>query len=426
MPTIDIPENLHFKCIRCGKCCRGWPVGLTQKDYNRLRHYAWRRVEPQLAERKLFAEVKRFGRVQQARTALQDNGDCAFLDEDTACLIHKRLGFRAKPLGCRLYPFTIAQTPTGFCVGARFSCPAIAQGLGPPLTDAVKALTALATELYPTPAPMDADVPFSSPLQRAPWGDVLAVDEAVQDVLAYDELTLGQRLRVVERILSQMGQADMSKLSGPKLGELFEMIVPAFAQECLESAAPQPDRLDLRLVSQLLGFVHTRAPIEYQNASLLGRAAIRWRLFRERSRYPLLAAAVAWDQLPEPVMLEAVWSAPARPLEPAAAERLLFYLRVKLASRAALGAPFGSYPYIHGVRLNIAFTAIAAWFAKARALGQGRDTVTRDDVTSALEHVDMPYFSGSGGAIAARARSLCTHYGSAIADVAASLVDGGE
>lgn len=421
MGSIHIPPYLRFECLRCGKCCRGWPIGLTRAEHERLADYAWERVEPQLAGRQLFV-----GSSGRARTALRANGDCVFLGEQNTCLVHKHLGLQSKPLGCRLYPFTVTPTPSGTYIGARFSCPAIAHLRGQSLASLHEEFAMLCRDV-PAPAASaesHAGVPFRHGAPRMPWSDVQTVDKALDDVLGYGELTLGQRVRVVERLVGQLCEADMGKLSGRPLAELLELIVPAFAQEVLAEDRPPPTRLEQTLMSQFFGFIHSQAPIDFLVKPMLSRAATRWRLFRQRARFAALTADVAWHDAPRPVGVADVWRAGPLPLAEAASDLLLTYLKVKLFAKSALGEPAGAYPYLYGIRLNVAFLAAAAWFAKARALARGEGQVECEDVTAALEHVDAAYTAQAGaGSSVARGRALGVRHGEAIANVAAAIVD---
>jgi Fe-S-cluster containining protein len=59
--------------------------------------------------------------------ARREDDSCIFLEEGTnLCVIHKKYGLKAKPVGCRVYPYNIATTFEGeFSVIPRFDCPAV-------------------------------------------------------------------------------------------------------------------------------------------------------------------------------------------------------------------------------------------------------------------------------------------------------------
>ena len=425
MASIEIPRHLRYDCLRCEQCCRrGWPIGLTRADYDRLKTRDWSQVDPRLADRRLFVvEGKR------ARTALCDDGSCVFLDEDNLCIIHKRLGYQAKPLGCRLYPFTVTRTPSGDYIGVRFSCRAVARLHGRQLTDHRKELSSFCKELFTSAEPTDPRRPvaFSKRAPNVPWADVLTVDKAIDEILGYTELTLGQRILLVERVMDQLAQADMSKLTGGALPGLFELIVPAFAQDVLGGEPVRLAGIEQRLMSQFFGYVHTQVPPGFLASSLPSRLATRWRLFRHRTRFALLKGDIGWAELEEPVRVRDVWKADSIPMSESALDLLLTYLKVRQFAKSAMGEPFGSRPYLYGARLNVAFLAAVAWFAKARALGRGAASVDAEDVSAALEHVDAAYLpKGGSGSPMELGQKLAVRHAAVVARTAAALVDEGQ
>ncbi len=424
MPTLHIPDSIHYECIRCGKCCRrGWPIGLTEGEYHRIRHYAWHRVEPSLAGREWVVEKRRLGRVAQARLALREDGACVFLTDDNLCLIHKRLGYRAKPVGGRLYPFAITQAPDGFYVGVRFSCPAVAAKIGPPVTEYRKEFAAFCTQLFEQePAPTDATVPFGLRSRRMLWGDVLRVDAALSNVLRMEDLPPALRLLLIEALVEQLMKADMRKVTGERINDMFDALVPALAEELLARGAEPATGIDRRLTTQFFGYLHTQVPADFLVSSWSRRMAVRWGFFMQRAAFAMLSGELDWDELDEPLPVADAWRAEPLPMSPDAAERLLEYLRAKFVSKRALGHPFGTYPYLLGVRLNLAFAAAAAWYAQAHAISRRADQVELQDLAPALSHADLPHFASAGAASPfARARQLCTKHGDSIARVAAHL-----
>ena len=424
MASIEIPRYLRYDCLRCEQCCRrGWPIGLAHADYDRLKTRDWGQLDPQLADRRLFVVEG-----HRARTALCDDGSCVFLDEDNLCIIHKRLGYQTKPLGCRLYPFTITRTPSGNYVGVRFSCRAVAQLHGRQLTDHRKELSSFCKELFPSREPTDprSPVAFSSRAPSVPWSDILTVDRAIDEILGYTELTLGQRILLLERVVDQLAQADMSKLTGAALSELLELIVPAFAQEVLADDPVQLMSIERRLITQFFGRVHTQVPPEFLASSRLSRLRTRWRLFRQQARFVSLKGEIGWSQLEGPVQVRDVWEAGSFPMSESALDLLLTYLKVKLFSKSGLGEPLGACPFLYAIRLNVAFLVAVAWFARARALSRGAGEVEQVDVSAALEHVDAAYVSrGEAGSPMALGQKLARRHGDAVARAAATLVDQG-
>lgn len=74
--------------------------------------------------------------------AYDENGHCHFL-QDKLCGLHKQHGLSHKPVICRLYPFTIVNTPDGHFVSLLFSCPSVIAGHGKPVEQHSEELQAL-------------------------------------------------------------------------------------------------------------------------------------------------------------------------------------------------------------------------------------------------------------------------------------------
>jgi Fe-S-cluster containining protein len=99
-PTIQ-PEA-RFACHRCGACCRREPgIELEPEDELRIGQHDWA-AEDERFRRGWRLPGTRPGAPSRLRTR---GGSCIFLDEDSLCRVHKRLGRQAKPLRCRAFPY---------------------------------------------------------------------------------------------------------------------------------------------------------------------------------------------------------------------------------------------------------------------------------------------------------------------------------
>lgn len=138
LPDIHIPEDIRYSCQGCGRCCAGWSVGLTDEDYDRVKDTDWKSLHPELAKKDLFFHrEKEFAEGTSAYphyTAPKDDGSCPFLI-DNLCFIHGHLGENEKPITCRIFPYTFAETPTGIYTGVVFNSMAAVRDIGDPLTE---------------------------------------------------------------------------------------------------------------------------------------------------------------------------------------------------------------------------------------------------------------------------------------------------
>lgn len=132
------PQDVRYSCQGCGRCCSGWSVGLTEQDYNRVKDVDWKSLHPELAKDELF-----FHREQEflAGTAVYPHytkpnaqGSCPFLIDDL-CFIHGHLGGDHKPVSCQIFPYTLAETPTGVYAGVVYTSMAAVRNIGTPLSE---------------------------------------------------------------------------------------------------------------------------------------------------------------------------------------------------------------------------------------------------------------------------------------------------
>ncbi|CAN5353232.1 hypothetical protein BH11CYA1_BH11CYA1_13770 [soil metagenome] len=138
LPDILLPEGINYSCQGCGRCCSGWSVGMTENDYNRVKDIDWKALYPELASKQLFIHrEKEFAEGTAGYphyTAPTEGGSCPFL-VDNLCTIHSHLGEAAKPVACRIFPYTFAETPTGIYTGVSFASMAAIRNIGDPLTE---------------------------------------------------------------------------------------------------------------------------------------------------------------------------------------------------------------------------------------------------------------------------------------------------
>lgn len=155
-PQFIFASRQHFDCCGCGLCCRRFRVSLTPAELKELQRHEWDNlpVSPyciSLGGNLFFNRAPRSDAGASASEARKDSHlpSCAFLDDDSRCRIHSRLGASAKPLSCRGYPFSIIPTfPGEITVSVRMDCPAVMQDKGPEISRHAATVRHLADELH--------------------------------------------------------------------------------------------------------------------------------------------------------------------------------------------------------------------------------------------------------------------------------------
>ncbi len=135
-------SNRDYSCTGCGQCCRRWHVYLPAPERERLARLNWA-AEDRIPEKRTVL-INRLEYIAHTRT-----GECIYLEsEKNTCNIHRKFGYDAKPLGCKVYPYNIATTfPGKFSVIGRFDCPAVRANRGRPMRQAVDDIRAFIKQM---------------------------------------------------------------------------------------------------------------------------------------------------------------------------------------------------------------------------------------------------------------------------------------
>ncbi len=131
---LFLPDSGHqrFSCQGCGRCCRDLSVQLRDDDVQRLAQQDW-------GNRLDGPATVTFRGVTFLRKT--EAGACVFLDEATnRCRIHAEFGAAAKPLACRLYPFTPVPFEQQVAGTLNFACPTVRASTGGELKPQLKEL----------------------------------------------------------------------------------------------------------------------------------------------------------------------------------------------------------------------------------------------------------------------------------------------
>ena len=126
----------RFACVCCGKSCQTLKLGpLLPADVERLLKLDW---SGSGRDTGTFFVDEHDEPVDPHATSLpiflrRTSTGCQFLQDDKLCNVHARFGMAAKPLMCRMFPYTFRATPTAVTVGMRLgecaSAPATSLGL---------------------------------------------------------------------------------------------------------------------------------------------------------------------------------------------------------------------------------------------------------------------------------------------------------
>ncbi len=385
---LVVPPGLRFACRGCGLCCRrGWAIGVAAEERTRLDAVDWPARYPALAGRRLLARAG-----SAWRLAVDDAGACRFLDADNRCPVHAELGLAGKALACRLYPLYFVHAGGEVRVGAHFSCPAVADGDGPPVDAAdpeLRALLALVERLHPPPPP-EADASFL-PGARIGWDALAAFEETLVAMLGQADLPLIRRIVMASRFVDGMA-VRFAEDAEPGEFELLRERTAAKAEEDAHHCGLGPEQLGPmeRMVFRLLaGLASEMAVAGVLSDRLSVRARARLRRIGLAARFCLGRGRAPLGEPEVPLGKRLV--SRGHPLPPSAEQLLARYLQTRFAARAYFGREGWGLPAAQGARMTLALWGIAVWIARHLADARGADAVGDTDVRDAVLLVDHTF-----------------------------------
>jgi lysine-N-methylase len=375
MPRI---AGQRWSCHSCAYCCRALVVHLTDDDRERIEGQGWR-------ERLGVAPFVRIGRGWALNK--RADGACVFLDHSNRCRIHSEFGEQAKPLACRLYPFSVRSVRGGWLVALRFDCPSVIESKGKPieqhrfgLEETVKGLP----DLRPDETAVD--------LQRGVRASAEEADGVVRRFthwLGRDKLPMTGRLIRAARLTTTLAEATLGKVRGPRFAELLDLLFGA--QESESATVPETPTDRQRGMLRQLAFAHAEHVSLAELRSGWGsRMRKRWqqlrsarRLLAGRGRAPNLLGLAANTSIDS---IDTVRPATDRVSD--VEDILTRYLRARFESRSTFGDGYYGWSIVNGLSALWLSVAVMGWLARCVAASEGRASVCFEDVARALAAVD--------------------------------------
>ena len=363
--TLTLVDE-RYTCTGCGECCGGWSVPLLPGEADRFRAQAAALVPAERLGRAV-GKARRGGATVE--TLAGPGSRCVALADDRRCGVHAAYGAAAKPLGCRLFPFTFVATPADVRVGLSFACPAVIDGEGPPLETQREEIARLHAAIAPTSylLRLEDEVALIGE-RRLPFADAARLCDELSAALAWDGALVERLCRagaVVALVIARMeeGMAFAAALAAAREGR------DALVAEALAAPA-RVDRLSRALLRTI---VDSTAPGRGAGSRLAGVLASLGGGGRVRFA----------DGEVDRAAVERV----ARGVGPEGEALLGRWLRAEVAGLTFFGPAAFELSIAGGLDLLTLCAAAVAWLARARAAHAGRAAVARDDVQRALKQV---------------------------------------
>ncbi|MCH7592212.1 MAG: YkgJ family cysteine cluster protein [Planctomycetes bacterium] len=374
MPNV---AGQRWSCHSCGMCCRTLVGHLLDHEGERLEQQGW-------ADKLGVAPVVRVGRGYALNK--RPDGACVFLDADNRCRIHTELGEEAKPLACRIFPFSVRPTRDGWQASLRFDCPSVIESKGAPIGQhrpLLQELTAMMGGAQPTGGPVD--------LTRGVRAEQEELDTVTTRFVRWfkqKKLTMAQRLIGAARVTTTLEAATLKHVRGERFVELLDLLFEALPAESLTSPATATPRA--RGLLRQLAFAHAEHVTLAELTSGFSRLRRRWQQFRAAGRFRKGHGIVpALPGISGEARFETVEAVAANPDDRARVEDLLWrYLIARLEGRSVFGAGYYGWSVVNGLAALCLSVAAAGWIVRYIAAAEGRTMFGFDDVGLALGIVD--------------------------------------
>ncbi len=376
MPAIP---HQRWSCHSCSHCCRSLVIHLFDQDRKKIDRQKW-------AGRLGDAPYGRAGRAWVLNK--KPDGACVFLDQNNRCMIHAEFGEEAKPLACRMFPFSVRPVRRGWRASLRFDCPSAAASQGKPLDSAQGWLTRSLTELVHR-VPQEEDL---SDLKRGLHATTAELDTVITGFtrwLANADMPMSRRLIGAARVTATLAEATLDKVRDKRFAELIGLLFSSAPAQCADPP-PLPTKRHSAMLRQLV-FAHAEhVSLTQMRSGVWGRLGKRCRQLGSAQRF--LRGKGDVPRLPgvtRDVTFDAVETVVAAPeLNADVQDMLLRYLLARLSSRSVFGEGYYGWPVFHGLTALWLSVAVVGWLTRYQAALQGRASVSLDDMGAAIGIVD--------------------------------------
>jgi lysine-N-methylase len=376
------PQDVVFTCSECGDCCRSLDVAVGPAERRALEGLDWTGRVERLVSGPATVPVRDQSGIG-CRLPRHDDGACTYLGDDGRCLIHRHFGAEAKPLACRLYPFSFHQFGQGYAVDCSFSCRALSRGEGKPLKNYRSEWSEL----------VDAGAASPQLRYRLASKTKLSLEMAatfqtfLKRFLGDRSLSIPQRIR---RCLQFTTLATSGDPEGPSAAVLRDAIAKGLLEKEAEGwASDEMDRTQEAIFFQWLFLALNPPPANMDRLPKPDKdRAARQRVlaansYRQDDGRPWVDNNELEISFATVLAVDSTW------LDAEAASELLErFLLAKVSGQRFLLAGQDALPFTEAVPKFFLCYPMVAWTAKALAASRGEEAVEPADLIQAIRLVD--------------------------------------
>lgn len=374
VPNVD---DQKWSCHSCGDCCRTLVGHLSVEERDRIMSQGW-------TEKLGTLPIVRAGGAWVLNK--RNDGACVFLDEQQRCRIHAEYGEGAKPVACRIFPFSLRRTAKGWQTSLRFDCPSVTGSIGVPLARHRDWVNQLASELNE-----DAPIADQTLLARgliAEPNEIEAIRRHIRRWINHPGELTSRRFTGLANVVASLYAARLDRVRNERFSDLLEILFETVAIESVD-ALSAPSSRQRGMLRQLV-LAHTEHVTISQLRSFRGRLSQRLRQLNAARKMrkgrgtlppiPGISMSATFEQI------EAVSPATREALR--INDLLRRYLIARLEGDAIFGPGYYGWPIVDGLAGLILAIACTGWLARCIAAGAGRDQLGFSDAATAIGIVD--------------------------------------
>ncbi len=374
MPTI---AKQQWSCHSCGNCCRTLVIDLSSQECASLDKYDW---ENQIG-------VKPYVRMgRRIMLNKRPDGACVFLDNKNLCMIHARFGEQAKPLACRIFPFSVRKIDGAWQASLRYDCPSATTSKGKPISQHHGWLSQLTRQVS-----HDEYVQRPNALDRgllATSDEMSLITNRLSRWVEDEQLSVHQRLMALSRVSSMLFDAKLARVRGKRLGELLDIF---WQSATLEVNHPllAPTKRQLAMLRQV-AFVHAEfVTLDELRSGFIGQLRKRWQQLSAARRFLAGKSSVPSLQgITGQCTFDAVDAVIPLPQAKKVDELIQRYLLSRITSQSFFGSGYYGWPLAAGLGALTASVSVIGWLARLNCAARGCNQLQWEDVAQAVAIVD--------------------------------------
>jgi lysine-N-methylase len=226
LPIVVLPNEEKWDCHRCGICCRGSIIPLSDQDLAKLRSQKWEE-HPEYRHTPIYVRHRDSSKPYQL--AKRSDGACVFLDEQGLCRIQSEFGCDAKPTVCRVFPLQLIPRDKQVVLTTRRACPSSAADLGQSLQGHLPLIKQLVREGSLSAESIAA--PALKAGERRDWKMIHVALETIARLLNDQRYPPVRRLVHALQFANLLERARTKRMDDQKLAELIHTLEEVVVEE---------------------------------------------------------------------------------------------------------------------------------------------------------------------------------------------------